>query len=302
MAPTSGDLPPLSALRAFEAAARHSSFTEAAGELHVSQAAVSQQIRTLENHLQRQLFHRTPRGLYLSEAGEAYLPVVQDSLERLGDGTARLFGPKSDVKISIKVITTLGVGWLAHRLGRLKAAFPDISLSITTFQWNSDAHEEFVDLEIRYGSGEWPDLIVEPLMEERIAPVCSPEIINGSKRLLKPRDVLEHPLLRIVATRDDWPEWLHAAGVKTSPPDPEIQLDSTLMAYCAAEDGLGIALGRTLLVEKRLREGSLVAPFDFWVPTRETYYLVRKANSRKRAQIDRICDWLKNEAQAYLSS
>lgn len=302
MAPTLGDLPPLSALRAFEAAARHSSFTEAAGELHVSQAAISQQIRSLENHLKRQLFHRTPRGLYLSESGEAYLPIVQDSLERLAAGTGRLFGPQSDVSISLKVITTLGIGWLAPRLGRMTAAFPEISFSITTFQWNSDVHDEFVDLEIRYGSGDWPDLVVEPLMEERIAPVCSPDFVSGGGNLVEPRDVLEHPLLRIVATRDDWPEWLHAAGVDASPPDHGMRLDSTLMAYSAAEDGMGIALGRTLLIEQRLRQGSLVAPFDLWIPTRETYYLVRKANSRKRAQIDRICEWLKNEAQLHLTS
>jgi len=293
--PLTALLPPLGALRAFEAAARHSSFTDAAAELNVSQAAVSQHVRSLEQNLQSQLFIRSPRGLTLTESGEGYLPVVQDALLRLGSGTERLFGNRKGRSMSIRLISTLAIGWLGPRLGALCDAFRGIDLEITTFQWNAEHVADYVDLEIRYGMGDWSGFSSTPLVQEYLVPVCAPAIRD---QLNEPADILTFPLLHILGTRDGWNEWLALAGVRDNAQRFEVRLDSSLVACRAAEQGAGIALGRTLLIEDQLRDGRLVIPFDIRLLSRETYYLVRSPEARRNIEVDRLCEWLIAEASA----
>lgn len=293
--PLTASLPPLGSLRAFEAAARHSSFTDAAEELNVSQAAVSQHVRSLEHNLRSQLFDRTPRGLKLTESGECYLPVIQDVLQRLGSGTERLFGDRNQRSLTIKMISTLAIAWLGPRLGSLRDAFRNIDIEIMTFQWNAETSVDYVDLEIRYGSGAWTGMASTPLVQEHLVPVCSPEL---AKQLNEPIDLLEHPLFHIVGTSDAWQEWLKLAGIHDTRKRMQTRLDSSLVAYRAVEQGAGVALGRTLLLEDQIRDGSLVAPFDLRLASRETYYLVRPLDARLDIEVDRLCEWLIAEAAA----
>lgn len=288
-------LPPLGALRAFEAAARHSSFTAAGEELNVSQAAVSQHVRGLEHNLRCQLFFRTPRGLKLTESGEAYLPIVQDTLNRLANGTERLFGDRKRRSLSIRMISTLAIAWLGPRLGRLADGFDGIDLEISTFQWNAEHPGDYVDLEVRYGTGSRQGANGVPLVQEHLVPVCAPALLA---RLSRPADILNFPLFHIVGTLDGWTEWLDLAGVDTAAPRTERRLDSSLVAYQAAERGAGIALGRTLLMEEPVRAGRLAVPFGIRLESRETYHLVRPAGARRDPEAERLAVWLTEEAAA----
>lgn len=297
--PLTDFLPPLGALRAFEAAARHSSFTDAAAELNVSQAAVSQHVRSLEHNLKSQLFFRTSRGLTLTESGEGYLPIVQDALLRLGSGTERLFGDRRRRSISIKLISTLAVGWLGPRLGQLYKAFKGVDLEITTFQWNAEHVASFVDLEIRYGAGDWPGHTSTALVPEFLMPVCAPAIRD---QLNVPADILKFPLLHILGTQDGWNEWFSFAGVHDNAKRTGVRLDSSLVAYRAVEQGTDIALGRTLLIEDQLCDGRLVVPFDIRLPSRESYYLVRPLDARRDIEVERLCEWLIAEASTTVAT
>lgn len=267
-------------------------------ELNVSQAAVSQHVRNLEHNLRSQLFERTPRGLKLTETGECYLPIVQDVLLRLGTGTERLFGDRNRRTISIKMISTLAIAWLGKRLGPLCDTFRNIDVEITTFQWNAEYVADFVDLEIRYGSGLWPGMNSIRLVQEHLVPVCAPGLVE---HLREPADLLEFPLFHIIGTGDGWPEWLSLAGVSGANKRTATRLDSSIVAHKAVEQGAGIALGRTLLVEDQIRSGNLAVPFNLWLPSRETYYLVRPLDARPDIEVDRLCEWLISEASATAS-
>lgn len=291
-------LPPLAALRAFEAAARHLSFTRAADELHVTQTAISHQIRGLEERLGVRLFRRLPRGLVLTEEAQRYLPAVRDAFARLEAATAELVTERAGGPLTASVLPSFAVKWLVPRLGRFRAAHPDIDLRISTSQHLVDFAREDVDVGIRMGRGHYPGLRVDRLFGETLVPVCSPALLEGEHPLRRPEDLRHHVLLH----DDDqtgWRLWLDLAGVKgVDASRGSIFTDSAIVVQAAAE-GQGVALARTALAAWDLAAGRLVRPFDVTMPHDLAYYLVCPEASAERPRIAAVRAWLLAEAAQY---
>src|SRR5947207_8201416 len=205
-------LPPLNGLKAFEAAARHESFTRAAEELCVTQGAVSHQVKALEAELGVRLFQRERQRLVITDAGRAYLDVVRDAFDRLAAGTERLLQRQNSGVLTVSTSPDFAAKWLVHRLGRVAEAYPDIDLRVSATLHHVDFAREDVDLAVRHGDGNWPGLDVTRLCAEQLFPVCSPKLVSGRNRITRASDLLKFPLLRL----DDWTtwtRWFEAAGV-----------------------------------------------------------------------------------------
>src|SRR5262245_23217906 len=205
-------LPALNALKAFEAAARHESFTRAAEELCVTQGAVSHQVKALEQELGIKLFNRERQRLVMTGSGREYLAVVRDALDRIALGTERLLQRRSSGALTISTSPDFAAKWLVHRLGRFAEACPDIDLRVSATMHHVDFAREDVDLAVRHGDGSWTGLHVERLCAEQLFPVCSPRLAAARQRLSKPADVLRFPLLHLESSKE-WSRWLDAAGV-----------------------------------------------------------------------------------------
>src|SRR5258707_14012263 len=204
-------LPLLNALKVFEAAARSESFTRAAEELCVTQGAVSQQVKALEATFGIKLFIRERQRLAMTEAGREYLAVVRDALDRIAVGTERLKQRQNSGVLTVSTSPDFAAKWLVHRLGRFAEAYPDIDLRVSATMHHVDFAREDVDLAVRHGDGDWPGLHVERLSAEQLFAVCSPKLLGG-RRLGKPADVLQFPLLHL-DTPGAWSRWLDAAGL-----------------------------------------------------------------------------------------
>ncbi|MBM3643169.1 MAG: transcriptional regulator GcvA [Alphaproteobacteria bacterium] len=290
-------LPPLNGLRAFEAAARHMSFTEAAHELSVTQAAISHQVRGLEQRLGLRLFVRRNRSLLLSEAGQAYLPPVRAAFDQLHEATEKLLNKDKGGALTVTTTASFATKWLVPRLGGFQRAHPEIDVRIATGTGLVDFAREDVDIGIRYGRGQWPALVAERLVAEDVMPVCAPSLLKGPNALRKPADLKRATLLHIGTFPDDWQVWLTAAGVKGVDATRGVTFDLALAAYQAAMDGLGVALGRQPLVAPDLKAGRLVMPFDFKMSTELAYYLVYPTDAIRRRKIKAFRDWLVPLAQ-----
>lgn len=284
-------LPPPSWLRTFGVAARHMSFTRAAEELHVTQSAVSQQIRLLEDRLGQPLFHRLPQSLQLTEAGKAYLPVVREAFERLAFGTEEVFGIARQGLVTVRATPGFAEFWLAPRLEALFAAYPELELRVTSTIWNTDSIESGVDLEVRYGLGEWGELEAACLTREHLVPVCSPGV--AARLQGDPRHLARVRLLHTDGFRNGWPEWLDAAGVARHVDGGSgCHFDTAILPLRLAEEGLGVALGRSSMIGQRLHHGRLVAPFDTPVPTREAFHLCWPSDTPLHPDAEIVRDWL----------
>ena len=285
-------LPPLNGLRAFEAAARHMSFTDAAAELSVTQAAISHQVRGLEQRLGLKLFVRRNRSLLLSEAGQAYLPSVRAAFDQLNEATEKLLQKDKGGNLTVTTTSSFAVKWLVPRLGGFQRSHPEIDVRISTGTSLVDFSREDVDIGIRYGRGQWPNLTAERLVSEDVMPVCAPSLVKGPNGLGKPADLKRFTLLHIGAFPDDWQVWLTAAGVKGVDASRGVSFDFALAAYQAAMDGLGVALGRNPLVEPDLKAGRLVVPFEFKRSSDFAYYLVYPPEAIRRRKIKAFRDWI----------
>src|SRR5947209_987635 len=260
-------LPSLNGLRAFEAAARHLSFTRAADELNVTQTAISHQIRRLEEQLGIPLFVRRNRALALTREAEAYLPAVRTAFDDLRQATARLRRPASDGLLVVSTMASLAAKWLVTRVAGFQEAHPGIEVRISTSPHLVDFDREAVDMAVRYGHGKWPGLRADWLMAEDIFPVCSPKLLRGEHPLRGPQDLEHHTLLHATVSREDWQLWLTAAGLPVSLAKRRgLNFDQSFMAIQAAVEGLGVALGRTRFVEADIAAGRLLVPFDVVLP------------------------------------
>ena len=239
-------LPPLNALKAFEAAARHESFTRAAEELCVTQGAVSHQVKALEVELGIKLFNRERQRLVITGAGRDYLAVVRDALDRIAVGTERLIQRQSSGVLTVSTSPDFAAKWLVHRLGRFSESHPEIDLRISATMHHVDFAREDVDLAVRHGDGNWPGHDMIRLSPEQLFAVCSPKLLAGRQRLLRPSDVLKFPLLHL-DDRKAWTRWLEVAGVADAEPSQGPVLNRASMVIDAAVDGQGIALARTTL-------------------------------------------------------
>ncbi|MGQ3297114.1 transcriptional regulator GcvA [Reyranella sp.] len=285
-------LPPLNGLRAFEAAARHMSFTDAAEELSVTQAAISHQVRGLEQRLGLKLFVRRNRSLLLSEAGQAYLPSVRAAFDQLNEATEKLLQKDKGGNLTVTTTSSFAVKWLVPRLGGFQRSHPEIDVRVSTGTSLVDFSREDVDIGIRYGRGQWPNLMAERLVSEDVMPVCAPSLLKGPNGLKKPADLRRFNLLHIGSFPDDWQVWLTAAGVKGVDASRGVSFDFALAAYQAAMDGLGVALGRNPLVEPDLKAGRLVVPFEFKRSSDFAYYLVYPPEAIRRRKIKAFRDWI----------
>jgi LysR family glycine cleavage system transcriptional activator len=289
-------LPPLNALRAFEASARHLSFTRAAEELHVTQAAVSHQIRGLEDYLGLKLFKRGGRTLRLTEAGQAYLPDLRKAFELLRDATERLLDEESRGVLTVTMLPSLATRWLVPRLGLFSACHPEIDIRVAPSVHRVDFLREEVDMGIRYGRGDYPGLRCDRLMSEDIFPVCSPRLLEGPHALQCPDDLLHHTLLHDEG-HTDWRNWLMAAGVASVRWDRgPIFLDSSMLLQ-AAVTGQGVALARGVLARGDLKAGRLVRPFRLNLPTEYAYYVVCPEETADRPRIAAFRAWLLEQAR-----
>ena len=288
-------LPPLNALKAFEAAARHQSFTRAAEELCVTQGAVSHQVKALEAALGLKLFNRERQRLVITEAGRDYLAVLRDAFDRIALGTTRIVQRQSTGVLTVSTSPDFAAKWLVIRLGRFAEAHPDIDLRISATLHHVDFAREDVDLAVRHGDGSWAGLEVVRLCSEELFPVCSPKLMAGRNRLRRPADLLRFPLLRLDES-SDWPRWLEAAGV----PDAEVShgpvLNRASMLNDAAIDGQGVALARTTLAARDLLAGRLVRPFRTALPLAKGYWIVCPKATAGLPKIQVFTRWLLQEA------
>jgi LysR family glycine cleavage system transcriptional activator len=288
-------LPALNALKAFEAAARHESFTRAAEELFVTQGAVSHQVKALEEELGLKLFNRERQRLVITEAGREYLTVIRDALDRIAVGTERLVQRRSSGALTISTSPDFAAKWLVYRLGRFAEAHPDITLRVSADMHHIDFAREDVDLAVRHGEGDWPGLHAARLASEQLFPVCSPKLLGGRKRLGKAADIAKFPILHL-GTHKDWTRWLAAAGVKGVDLSQGLVLNRAAMLIDAAVDGQGIVLARTTLSAWDILNGRLVRPFATSLRLAKNYWIVCPQATAVLPKIKKARDWMLAEA------
>lgn len=279
---------PLNALRAFEASARHLSFTRAAVELCVTQAAVSHQVKGLESQLNVTLFKRLPRGLMLTSEGEILLPVLVESFDRIAQALGRFeVGHRREV-LTVGAVGTFAVGWLLPRLADFQARHPFIDLRLSTNNNRVDVAAEGLDYAIRFGAGAWHGIEATRLLEAPLSVLCVPRI---ARQLETPADVLKQTLLRSYRT-DEWPEWFLAAGLATNSSVPRsVVFDSSLAMMEAALQGAGVALVPTMMFCRQLESGAVEQPFDIGITT-GSYWLTRLQSRAETSAMTTFRSWL----------
>ncbi|MCR9257331.1 MAG: transcriptional regulator GcvA [Alphaproteobacteria bacterium] len=288
-------LPPLNALKAFDSAARHLSFTKAAAELYVTQAAVSHQIKSLEEWLGVPLFRRGTRSLLLTDAGQAYRPKIRNALDMIEEATGSIHVGEKSGKLTVTVLQSFASSWLVPRLGSFQQAHPEIDVRVSATDDLVDFNSEDIDCGIRYGVGDYKGLHSELVMSEVIFPVCSPRLLEGEHPLKAPADLVHHTLLHDVM-RETWSSWLDAAGVDGVNPNRGPTFSHSYMVFQAAIQGQGVALGRSILVQDALAAGRLVKPFDMSLTAVDAYYFVCPLRTAERPKVKAFRDWLMKEA------
>ena len=289
-------LPQLNAVKAFEAAARHESFTRAAEELCVTQGAVSHQVKSLEAELGLKLFNRERQRLVITEAGRNYLEVVRDAFDRIAAGTERLVQRQSAGVLTVSTSPNFAAKWLVHRLGRFAEAHPEIDLRISASPHHVDFAREDIDLAVRHGDGTASGLYITRLCAEQLFPVCSSKLLDGPGPLREPADLGRFTLLH-TNDRQGWSQWLDFADVANVDTSRGPVLSQASMAIDAAVDGQGVALARTALAAWDLIGGRLVCPFDVAMPASYAYWIVCPRATAKLPKIAAFSEWLLAEAE-----
>jgi LysR family transcriptional regulator, glycine cleavage system transcriptional activator len=297
-------LPSLNALKAFEAAARHESFTRAAEELFVTQGAVSHQVKALEAELGFKLFNRERQRLVITDAGREYLNVVRDAFDRIALGTARLTQRQKSGVLTVSTSPDFAAKWLVHRLGRFAELHPEIDLRVSATLHHVDFAREDVDMAVRHGNSaaggqnNWSGLDAVQLCAESLIAVCSPHLLARHGRGLKAADILKHPLLHL-DDHSGWSRWLAAAKVKPAQPLQGLILNRASMVLDAAVNGQGIGLARTALAAWDLLSGRLIAPVaSMELPLSGAYWIVAPKAYADLPKIATFRSWLLAEAAA----
>jgi LysR family transcriptional regulator, glycine cleavage system transcriptional activator len=308
-------LPSLVALRAFEAAARHLSFTAAASELNVTQGAVSRHIKALELYLRVPLFRRLPRALELTPEGSAYYPALRESLDTIERATRRLLNRNHDRILTLSVLPTFAMSWIIPRLAAFNALHPSLEIHMVTSILPADFHGE-IDMAIRVGTrhpekGEhraridlvmtedWNAVEAEFLMPDVITPVCRPSLLERGAPLKEPRDLARHTLLHTSTRPHAWADWLHAVGAADLDPGEGPAYGHFFMTLQAAMQGKGIACVPGILVADDIAAGRLAAPFPQRVESAGAYHLLYRKHEADSRKIRVFRDWLLSEAKPY---
>jgi LysR family glycine cleavage system transcriptional activator len=289
-------LPPLNALRAFEAAARHQNLSRAAQELSVTHGAVSRQVTKLEEYLDAKLFEHKHQQVVLTKKGAAYAARLQALFDELQAATLANFDAHPDRgTLRIGVLPTFAMRLLVPRLARFKQRCPDLELKIETYTWprpnDPDVH---LDIGIWNGHGGWPDLICEPLFYEELVPVGSPGLIAGHT-IRVPDDLEPFLLLHALRRPGDWKAWVEMVGAKKINPERGLDLEYSGLVYQGAIDGLGIAMAQTMFIQDDVEQGRLVPLFSTPLTTGQAYYLVYSAAVADQPKVRNFVEWLKEE-------
>lgn len=299
-------LPPLNALRAFEAAARRLSFSQAAEELSVTPGAVSQQIRLLEEHAGGALFVRDHRQVVLTDLGAELYPKLREGFDRLQDAADLIYRPVRRRALAVSVPPSFAARWLAPRLARFSVLHPDIEIWVSADMQLSDVPGGRVDLAVRYGQGGYAGVRSTRLLDADVMPVCSPALLTGDQPLRRPDDLVAHKLIHVrpgnvEEPRPDWRQWLDARGLSHVNADTGPRFDQTVMALETAIHGRGVALAPRAFVQDDLASGRLAAPFaDGLLKTKSAYHvLTRRGAISDEAR--RFSAWLMDEAALPLS-
>jgi LysR family glycine cleavage system transcriptional activator len=288
-------LPPLLAVRSFEAAARHGSFARAADELNITPAAVSQQVRHLEERLGIRLFTRNPRGVQLTRAGADYAISITSALDQIASATERVRTADSVGTLTLSTTPSFASKWLMPRLIRFQSRHPELDVRLATSNALTDFKLHDIDLAVRYGKGQWPGLVAELLLETERFPVCSPSLQEGPVPLRRPKDLRKHTLLHVKT--DEWAQWLAFAGLQQVPWSRGPQYSDAGLVTQAAVEGHGVALGQRVLVADDLAAGRLVEPFQLRMPGESAYYIVTLPGAVDRKKVGYFVEWLRDEAK-----
>ena len=289
-------MPPLTALRSFEAAARHSSFRDAAEELCVSHSAISHQIKLLESHLDVELFTRKARAVELTKLGKSYYPVIRDAFDKIADGTALLLSPQSSSVLTVQLYSTFAIRWLIPRLNRFNAAYPDIQVRLNTSQADVDFEHDDVDLCVMIGTRSSLDLHYDYLFSSELFPVASPSFIEEKGGFSSVSDLEGQPILQVYPSEKDWYVWLKGVGVNGVDPQSGLQFDSYDHALSTAMQGLGVALGMQPYMERDLKSGLLVELFpDKRVQATGEWFLVCRQERAESKKVQAFRSWLLEE-------
>ena len=290
-------LPPLSALTAFEAAARHESFTAAASELNVSQAAVSRRVQLLEELLGLTLFERIRQRVVLTPAGAGYARELQDALGRIGAATVNTMAARSgNAILTVATLPTFGTRWLIPRLPAFAEAHPQITVNLPTRIETFDFAAEPLDAAISFGDPVWPGAVVDRLIEEELVPVVSKKLL-ARHRIRKPEDLFKLPLLQQSTRQSAWADWFAAVNVAAPAVPLGPRYGQFAMVVQAAVVGLGAAIVPRFLVEPELKDGSLVVPFEQSIGSKQAYCLFYPEARRNDPALRAFRDWLLDVVQ-----
>jgi LysR family transcriptional regulator, glycine cleavage system transcriptional activator len=294
-------LPPLSALRAFEAAARHMSFSRAADELHVTPAAISHQVHALEEDLGVRLFHRMNRSIELTTSAQILLPGLSDAFAGIQSAVRRLRAHNDTGTLTVTASPSLAAKWLVLRLHRFQEQHPEVDVRISATDDVVDLTRGDFDIAIRYGCGKYPGLEIELLFTNEVFPACSPRLLTGGPPLRTPEDLPRHTLIHDQAVERDpfvptWAMWLKAAGVKDAPATAGLTFNSISLALDAAVAGQGVVLAYSNIAAADLAAERLVRLFSLALPDPFAYYIVTAPGTLERPKVQAFRNWLRQEA------
>jgi LysR family glycine cleavage system transcriptional activator len=284
-------LPPLNAVKAFEAAARHLSFTRAAEDLFVTQAAVSHQIKALEDYLGLKLFRRKNRSLLLTEEGQSYFLDIKDIFTQLSESTDRLLARSAIGSLTVSMSPSFAIQWLVPRLAKFSEKNPEIDVRIKAVDSDTGSLTDDVDVAIYYGQGNWPNLRADKLRNEVLIPVCSPMLLKGPKPLEKPSDLKFHTLLHD-ANRQDWQAWFRLCGVTDINVNQGPIFSHSSLVLQAAAHGQGVALGYSVLARPDIKAGRLICPFPEVLVSKDAYFLVCQQAHAELGKITAFRAWM----------
>ncbi len=299
-------LPPLNALRAFEAAARRLSFTKAAEELNVTPGAISQQIRHLEEFAGAPLFRRTGRQVLLTDAGQAALPLLTAAFEQMTEAVHLMRVPARRNRLMVSCAPSFAAKWLTHRLDGFQLHLPDAEVWVSADLQLVDFSGPDVDLAIRYGPGGYEGLKYEKLLSETVLPVCSPDLLEGENPIRHPSDLGEHVLLHDQSPENDpscpdWTSWLAARNIKKVDATRGLRFNQAALVVEAAAAGRGVALAKHAIAAADLAAGRLVAPFADGSEDLDFAYWVVWPRGRTQTSVARsFIKWVKQEAESDL--
>jgi LysR family glycine cleavage system transcriptional activator len=286
-------LPSLSALRAFEATARHLSFTRAASELHLTQTAISHRLKELEGMLSVQLFTRRQNSIALTDEGRSYLELIRPALAQIAIATDSVSSMREN-RLNISCLSAFAIKCLMPALGDFRQHHPDVDIRITPVAVSAPANQHDFDVAIWHGLNDWPGFDAERIGCDEIFPVCSPRLLASGPPLRTPEDLRHYTILRTVSPIivDEWPAWLQHASADRIEFGNEINCDALFLSLEAALSGVGLCIGRTPLVKDDLASGRLIEPFSLRLPIESAYYVASRKDKSSMAKVVQFRTWL----------